>query len=135
MTAGTHHCGESGFSLLEVLIAIFFTAFAFGALLPALSDTYRRTSETRAMRNQLFHVRDVLDRVLSGAEGAMPASGTAGGFHWSADTVPQEGGEGEAGGGRLHSVTVTLFSDADRTQALYSLQTLRRVQDGSNGGG
>ena len=100
---------ESGFSLLEMMVAIALLGFALGALYQAASGATRniRTDEKYAFGVEL--ARSVLaDNARVPADGVNRAGETAGGFRWQVATRRIELDRTALAGASLHNIEVSV---------------------------
>lgn len=117
---------QSGFSLLEMVVAVAILGLALGALYQAVGGATRnvRTDQRYAYAVELARSL-VADHSLVPLEGAGGSGETSGGFRWEYVTQPVERPRGSAlSGGRLQRIRVTVgWSDGSRQRAveLYSV--------------
>lgn len=98
---------QSGFSLLEMLVAISILALALGSLYQAASGATRnvRTSERYAYGVEL--ARSLLaDNAMVDRGGVNSAGETASGYQWRVQSQPREVQRGVLGSGQLHDLEV-----------------------------
>lgn len=98
---------SSGFSLLEMVVAMVMLAFALGALYQAAGGA---TRNVRIDEKYAYAVE--LARSLLAENGAVPVNGVhtsgeaGGGFNWSVRTEPVELGRRSAANSPLHAIEV-----------------------------
>lgn len=124
-------CGSSGFTLLELLVALTILALAFGALMQSFGTGFRgiRASESHSVA--LLHARSKLEEI----EATIPlAPGSSSGsyddgYEWTAEIRAYEG-EGSAENELLlvvpYEVEVTITWSGGRSISLKTMRLARR---------
>lgn len=98
---------QSGFSLLEMVVAIAILALSLGTLYQATSGATRNVRSAEKYAYGVELARSLLaDNALVPAEGKSARGETAGGFRWSMQTSPVDLPNGFLPRGALHELEV-----------------------------
>jgi general secretion pathway protein I len=98
---------QSGFSLLEMVVAIAILALSLGTLYQATSGATRNVRSAEKYAYGVELARSLLaDNALVPAEGKSARGETEGGFRWSMQTSPLDLPNGSLPRGALHKLEV-----------------------------
>jgi general secretion pathway protein I len=127
--------GESGFTLLEVLVALSVLAMSYGVLLQIFGQASRSVVTTEDYRRALIVAESKLTESLAGirSPGHQDSGIVDGRFHWQV-TVKREDRYSQPGIQTFYSPALATidvsWGDAGQSQRTISLSTIRLIRNG-----